>query len=220
MQPTRQLILNYLKKRGQVTVDELAEVLDLTTVTVRHHLDILRREEMVAEPVILHRASPGRPQYAYTLTAKAASQFPNNYGELAAKIIEEIKANTGSRAINVIFEGVADRITAEAPRPSPGELLTDRLSRAVEFLNRRGYTARWELTDEGYLFHTECCPYERLAPDHPELCQMDIALVGNLLGVIPQRLSRVVEGAETCCYLIREADLAPIGNKTERHLSN
>ncbi len=98
--------------------------------------------------------------------------------------------------------------------------MTDRLSRAVEFLNRRGYTARWELTAEGYLFHTECCPYERLAPDHPELCQMDIALVGNLLGVIPQRLSRVVEGAETCCYLIREADLAPTGNKTERHLGN
>ena len=208
MQHSRQLILNYLKEHGQATADDLADMLNLTPVTVRHHLDILRREALVAEPVIRHRSSPGRPQYAYTLTAQAASCFPNNYGELAAKIIEEIKTDPASGSINVIFEGVAARMAAEAPCPAPGEAMTDRLNRAVEFLNQRGYAARWEPAPEGYLFHTGACPYDTIAPKHSELCNMDMALVGNLLGVVPQRVSRVVEGAETCSYLIRAPTLA------------
>jgi len=220
MQRTRQLILNHLKEHGPATADDLAAVLNLTTVTVRHHLDILRREAWVAEPAIRRRSSPGRPQYAYALTAQAASRFPNNYGELAAKLIEEIKTDPASDNINVIFEGVAARVAAEAPCPSPGEQMTTRLDRAAAFLNQRGYAARWEPAPEGYLFHTECCPYDAIAPKHPELCNMDMMLVGNLLGVIPQRVSRVVEGAETCCYLIREADLGLTGNKIDRHLGN
>ena len=45
MQKTRRLILDYLKEHGQATVDELAEILGLNSVTVRHHLDILRRQQ-------------------------------------------------------------------------------------------------------------------------------------------------------------------------------
>ncbi len=67
MHRTRTLILDYLKEHGEATVDDLAAVLDLTSVTVRHHLDILRTEELVAEPVIRHRNTPGRPQYSYAL---------------------------------------------------------------------------------------------------------------------------------------------------------
>src|SRR3990167_7598317 len=121
MQHTRQLILDHLKEHGPATADDLAAGLNPTTATARPHLDILRREAWVAEPAIRRRASPGRPQYAYAFTAQAASRFPNNYGELAAKLIEEIKTDPASDNINVIFEGVAARVAAEAPCPSPGE---------------------------------------------------------------------------------------------------
>ena len=50
MQSTRERILNILKERGQATVDDLSQELGLTAVTVRHHLDILRGEGLIASP--------------------------------------------------------------------------------------------------------------------------------------------------------------------------
>jgi DeoR family transcriptional regulator, suf operon transcriptional repressor len=205
VQQTRQMILDYLKEHDQATVDELAEVLDLTTVTVRHHLDILRTEGLVTEPAIRHRTSRGRPQYTYALTGKASQYFPKNYDDLALKILAEIKAASTPQMVNVIFEGVASRFAAEAPRSTPGEPLPDRLDRAVAFLNTRGYVAHWQTTPEGYVLHTCNCPYEALAPEHRELCKMDAALVGNLVGIAPQCLTHVADGSSSCAYLICEA---------------
>lgn len=202
MQQTRQIILNYLKEHGPTKVDDLAEVLDLTSVTVRHHLDILRTEGLVAEPVIRHRTSRGRPQYLYSLTEKASQYFPKNYDDLASKILAEIKAASTPEGVNVIFEGVASRFAAEAPRPAPGEPITNRLDRAVAFLNARGYVAHWEATSEGFVLHTCNCPYEALAPQNRELCGMDKALIGNLVGAAPQCLTRVADGSSSCAYLI------------------
>ncbi len=202
MQQTRQIILNYLKEHGPTTVDKLVEVLNLTSVTVRHHLDILRTEGLVAEPVIRHRTSRGRPQYLYALTEKASQYFPKNYDDLASKILAEIKAASTPQGVNVIFEGVASRFAAEAPRPVPGEPITNRLDRAVAFLNTRGYVAHWEGTSEGFVLHTCNCPYEALAPQNRELCGMDKALIGNLVGAAPQCLTRVADGSSSCAYLI------------------
>lgn len=210
MQKTRKAILDYLKDKGEATVDELAAVLKLTTVTVRHHLDILRSDEFVGDPVIRHRSSPGRPQYAYALSgkARASEQFPKNYCDLAAHVLGEMKASTPAQGINVFFEGVANRMSAPAPARVPGEPIEQRLERAVEFLNRQGYVAHWEHAAGGYHLQTCNCPYEALAKDNPELCGMDLTLVGNLLGEIPQRVSRVVEGASSCAYFIPARKLA------------
>jgi predicted ArsR family transcriptional regulator len=203
MQATRQAILDYLKTTGQATVDELAEVLELTTVTVRHHLDILRGEGLIGEPLIRHRNARGRPQYVFALTEQASAHFPKGYDDLAAKVLAEVQTHD-PRLVNVIFEGVAARLSAEAPRPVAGESFRKRLDRAVRFLNARGYVARWEKTPEGYVVHTCNCPYEALAGAHPELCNMDMTLIGNLVGVVPQRVSRVADGATSCAYLFRE----------------
>jgi predicted ArsR family transcriptional regulator len=201
MQKTRQAILDYLKEKGEATVDELAQVLSLTSVTVRHHLDILRSEGFVSDPAIRHRSSPGRPQYAYTLTGKTTEQFPKSYCDLAARVLEQVKATAPPQAVNVFFEGVAGRMTALAPPAVPGESLEQRMQRAVAFLNSQGYSANWERVEAGYLLHTCNCPYEALAKDNPELCGMDLALVSNLLGEMPRRVSRVVDGATSCAYL-------------------
>lgn len=210
MQPTRQAILEHLKTHGQATVDELAEFLGLTSVTVRHHLDVLRGEGLVSEPQIRHRISRGRPQYMFTLTERASAHFPKGYGDLAGKVLDEVRA-MDPQMVNVIFQGVAARLSAEAAAPSGEEPLPARLERAVRFLSDHGYVARWEAHADGYLLHTNNCPYEALSERNPELCQMDMVLVGNLLGVVPQRLSRLAEGATSCAYLVRPPHPTPSG---------
>lgn len=236
MQQTRKLILQYIKERGSATVDELAGVLNLTSVTVRHHLDILRSDALVAEPETRHRSSPGRPQYAYTLTEKASEYFPKNYCDLAAQVLAEVRATVGPQATGAFYEHVAGRMAAPSAPCAPDEPLPARLDRAVTYLNSQGYVASWESVDGGFQLSTRNCPYEALAGDNPELCGMDLALVERLVGQDVHCLCRVSEGAATCSYLVAEsgchstADHAPVEvpngprpsefNKPEPNLSN
>lgn len=214
-QQTRQAILEYLKHNGPATVDELADRVRLNSVTVRHHLDILRREELISEPVVRHRSTPGRPQYVYTLSEKATTHFPKNYCDLAAKLLEEVRASTPPDGITVLFEGVANRLSATAPKPSGDEPLVRRLDRAVDFLNDHGYVANWEQQGDTYLLHTRNCPYEALAKNNPELCKMDLSLASNLLGASVDRVSRVLDGDSSCSYCVASTPAEPAAASLE-----
>lgn len=206
MQETRQYILEILKKRGQATVDDI--VLDLkqrrreaiTAVTVRHHLTRLQEDGLITTPQLLHRNKPGRPQYVYELTDKAEAHFPSNYHHLVQNLLEQLRSTLPPGGINVIFEGVADRMAQEAHIPdTPTE---QRLDLVVEFLNEQGYNATWETCQDGYILHTANCPYHQLAEEDHTLCEMDMRLVASLMGTVPRRLAHVASGDLTCSYLI------------------
>jgi DNA-binding transcriptional ArsR family regulator len=154
MQRTRQKILDYLKQHNGATVEELSAVLDnLTAVTVRHHLDVLRSQGLVSPPEAVRRNSPGRPKYVYRLTEQAEKLFPKNLEALTEHVLAEMKSRLSPQQVNVIFEGVADRMAAQVPPPSDNEPIEARLDRVVEHLTAQGYQARlWlDLGDLGDL---------------------------------------------------------------------
>jgi DeoR family suf operon transcriptional repressor len=206
MQPTRQHILEILKESGEATVDEIVTALserigDITAVTVRHHLEILRGDGLVSAPAVRRRTTPGRPQHVYSLTDKALELFPNNYRNLAEELLFQLKSHLPKREINVILEGVADQIAEGLPPNNTPMPL--RLDQVVEYLTEQGYNAHWETTQNSYILHTNNCPYHHLANDHGELCVMDMRLITGLLGgVVPRRISHMAEGDDSCAYLI------------------
>jgi len=207
MQVTRERILRIIKERQQATVDELSRELALTPVTVRHHLEILRSEELVASPLLLRRESPGRPKYVYTLTEKASTLFPKRYDHLASLILDEVRSLLSSpKEVEQMMERIGERIASQAVLSGEDDLEA-RLIVAVEFLNERGYLARWERgDDDGYLLHIANCPYERVAGRDREVCTIDLALLTRLLGVSPRRISWATEDDSQCSYAIRPPD--------------
>ncbi len=216
MHPSREKILAVLRSRGSATVDELSRELEITTVTVRHHLDVLRSEGYVSDPIVRHRATRGRPQYSFELTEKSASLFPTNYERLAVGLLSEMEARSSREDLEDLLTGVGSRLVAGAPPCGAGEPLESRMERAVGLLNTQGYDARWELTPQGFLLHTCNCPYREVSPAHQELCEMDLSLVKAVLGTeAVERQGRVIEGHPSCSYLVRpeaivvEASIAP-----------
>lgn len=204
MQATRQRILEILRERGEATIDELSEALGLTSVTVRHHLDILRGEGLVEVPEVKRRATPGRPQYVYTLTEDADGYFPKNYAGFTNLMISEIKDQLEPTELDHILRGMAHRMVADAPKPVPGEPMEQRLTRLVSFLNQKGYIAKWEKSqhDDGYYLHTMNCPYRDISHNHSQTCVMDMTLVSELLGSVPERVSWMAAGESDCSYHI------------------
>lgn len=206
MQETRKLILDILRERGQSAVDEIAAALQqrrgtqITPVTVRHHLAVLQQEGYITSPELRRRATPGRPQHVYTLTARARALFPNNYQQLALSLIEQISTHLPPEGVNVILEGVADGMVREAA--ITGLTATDRLHMVVEYLNGRGYQAAWERAEGGVVLHTANCPYHALAEKEESLCGMDMRLVQSLTGTVPRRLTRILDGDAGCSYFL------------------
>lgn len=209
MQKTRQKILEYLKHEGEATVEDLSHALnDLTPVTIRHHLDVLRAEGLVAEPVSLHRETPGRPRHTYRLTDRAQALFPRNIESLTEHMLNEIMERLSDDEINVIFEGITDRMADELGPPQNDETYSDRLDRVVGHLTQHGYEARWEPGPDGFILHTMNCPYDSLARASDTLCSLDVRYISKLLGVVPRRLAHIAEGDKSCSYLVRYEEAA------------
>ena len=204
MQSTRQRILEVLKEKKQATVEQLAEILELTPVTIRHHLEVLRGEGLVDAPNVLRRTGPGRPQYTYGLTEAAGDHFPKNYHGLADLVLDEIRDRFTQEDMEQILSGVAHRLAAQSPSQKRKRSPEEVLNAAVGFLNERGYVARWERTPEGdYLLHTCNCPYQRVAQQHSEVCKMDANFIMQLIGHSAQRLAHMASGDDNCSFRFR-----------------
>lgn len=205
MQATRERILNILKERGQATVKELSGTLDLTTVTIRHHLDTLRREKLVAAPTVRHRKAPGRPQHVYKLTEEASDFFPKRYERLIDLLLVEMRNRLSQDEVEDMMVCIGRRIAEKADIP-PGAGLEERVTIAVDFMDERGYMTHWEKGSNGvYLVHIANCPYESVARRHSEVCRIDRTLLTEFLEPALVDISQISQPPHHCTYVIQPA---------------
>lgn len=181
MQDTRQQILEILKRKGEVTVQELSRELALTSVTVRHHLEILRSEGYITEPEVRRSSRPGRPRYVYRLTSTAADLFPTNYSGLANALLDALNSSLTPEEREDLLEMVGQQMASGV-----GELSRDhekRLDQIIAYIKQLGFVARWERDAEGQYHILVCnCPYHYVAHAHPETCRIDEVMLTQLTG--------------------------------------
>ena len=171
---TRQKILDYLKRNQTVSSREVAQVLRMTPANARHHLGILAADGRVE--VISQRQAPlrgqvgrGRPEKVYRL---AGTLVGDNLSVLVDALFAEADED-------IEIEAVGRRIAGE--RATASQPLMRRLASAIERLNAMHYQARWEAGAEGPRVILGHCPYAGLVEKHSQLCQIDSALLAELL---------------------------------------
>jgi predicted ArsR family transcriptional regulator len=202
MQSTRQEILSILREEKQATVEDLAQRLELTPMTIRHHLNVLQAQNLVVASKVRRSKKVGRPRLVYTLTEAADDLFPQGYGDLARHLVTEVKESVGTQETEALFRRVAERVAEEAPAPAEGQSFEDRLEQVADFLEEQGFLSRWEKTDEGYVLTNVNCPYRQVSQQHEEVCILDTELIKNLVGVEPQRVSSMKAGDAACRFLL------------------
>lgn len=213
MHAVRKQILQILKENEGATVAELADHLSMASVSVRHHLDILQGDNLISVDRVERKGNVGRPQQIYVLTDDAGGYFPNNFAALAGKLARQLKQMLPADQVPCAFRAMAHEIAGELDQAglanAPVEL---RLARVTDFLNERGYLARWEPLgigpEDGYLLHKCNCPYAGITSEHRELCLMDQALVDELMGQPCHRTQSMAENARCCTYQIGPVESA------------
>lgn len=198
--PIRRTILEILKREESATVNDLAESLEMAPVSVRHHLDLLISDGLVATPRVQRNAGAGRPQQIYALTPEADAYFPNRYRELANDALAALKQTLPPDALLTTMRDFAHR-TALRISPDLNTLPSaQRLVITISLLNDLGYMAGYETGDGNVVLHTCNCPYGDLAGEHQELCHMDLSLVGELTGLEAERIHHIASGDGRCSY--------------------
>jgi len=185
---SRQKILDYLKRSRAASSREVARALRMTPANARRHLGILAADGRV-EVVSQRQAGRGRPGKVYCLSGTLAG---DNLSALAEALLTEAGASVG-------MEALGRRLAGEAvPSHLP---LMRRLAAAVERLNGMRYQARWEAGAEGPCMILGHCPYAAVVGRRPELCRMDAALLGSLLGGEALQVAKMEPGgAQSCVF--------------------
>jgi predicted ArsR family transcriptional regulator len=179
---TRQKILDYLKRNRSVSSREIARALRMTPANARHHLGILAADGRV-EVVRRRQVGRGRPEKVYRL---AGTLVGDNLAVLADAVLTLASGK-------IEMESLGKRIAGE--KAGSDRSLAQILAIVVERLNAMHYQARWEAGAEGPHIILGHCPYVRIIEQHPELCKMDNALLGELLGRKVDQLAKLEEGA-------------------------
>lgn len=199
MQRSRWQILDILKRKNKATLDELAKELGLVPVTVRAHLSVLQREDLVAAEEV--RGKVGRPFYVYYLTEESERLFPKRYDALASLIIETLDTD-GEGKLDNLFDRISDVMVAEHKARSAGQTLESRIAEAVHILNKEGAMAEWEKTEDGFTVWEHNCPFFLVAQRHPKVCRIDHLFLSKFLNAEVQAAHRIVDGHPRCGYHI------------------
>src|SRR5262249_38488883 len=136
---------------------------------VRHHLRILIADGRLEMRTVHPRGGKGRPEKVYSIPRSAL-------GDNLSALSDALLIETGAL---VRMETLAKRLAGEADFASYP--MAKRLTLVIEKLNLMHYHARWEAGAEGPRIIFGHCPYAEIIEKHPELCEMDVRLLSNLL---------------------------------------
>jgi predicted ArsR family transcriptional regulator len=202
---TRQRIVDYLKEKGEASVDELAGTVGLTPMAVRYHLNVLQGDNLISAPAVQRTEGRGRPRQMYRLTEAADELFPVGYYELTDCLLGELRSRLGCEGVNDLFNSIACRLAQEAPPVKENQTLEDRLDEVIAFLEKKGFVADWEVQAESYLIHAYSCPYRQLARQHEQICLLDKHIIGTMLNATPDRIACLATGNHHCTYEVSKA---------------
>lgn len=202
MPATRRRILTLLKERGELTADELANLLGISAVAIRRHLTKLEGDQLVTYEEV--QRGIGRPSYVYRLGEAAINFFPRHYEELALSALEAIEDLYGAEAIEAIFRVRSEHIIENYRRKVNGKTLDTRLNQLTQLREADGYMSTWEAAEDGtYVLREANCPIIHIAEGCGSACNHDQAILEDVLGAEIIRISHMARGDGACTYEVR-----------------
>lgn len=201
---TRQALLRHLQREGPEgsDVESLCLALRISHNAVRQHLTAL-----IAAGYVEHassRATGGRPQSRYRLTAAGQELFPRNYGLIAGALLEAMVDRLGSEPSRALLADLGGRLGRQEPidpaRPDE-EIATALAGR----LQAAGYEA--VPTTRGGQAQVEAfnCVFHALARANPDVCRFDLAFLEAASGRRIQHAECIVRGGHVCRFVIGHA---------------
>jgi DeoR family transcriptional regulator, suf operon transcriptional repressor len=197
---TREIILRTIKQSPQCSVEELAEAVEISPVTVRHHLNGLQAEGLIENESV--RRKVGRPYFVYSISDKGQELFPKRYVRLTSRLFDELKNRLPVEMVRDIMLGVVQGVIADHQGEFEHLPLEARLTYLMELLAEEGFLADWQKDENGYTIIEYSCPYLSVGQKHMEVCTFDKELMVQVIQAPVTQHSCMLEGADCCEFSI------------------
>jgi len=203
MEGTRDRIVRILQRGGTGTVDGLSKALELAPATVRRHLDILQRDQLVTFTQV--RKKTGRPEYSFSLTDSGHESMPNEYDVLLSELIEQFGAMTpgdvggkaGQEILDLAFTRIGERVAEEYRNGN-----TD-VARALQSaLEDRRTIPVFERKDDGLHIKVTNCPFRSVARSDDAVCTFHTSLISAIAGREVRHETRIAHDDRYCSYIV------------------
>jgi len=206
---TRDKIMHTLLNNPRSTINELAEAVGINAISVRHHLNSMLADGVVASEEERHGV--GRPRLVYYLTERGLEKFPTRYFRLANRLLGRLKETLPASAVETIFSEMARELAEDHLRETQNMSLEEKLDFLKKLLSEEGFIIEWEKIGDSYHIHEITCPYFHVTQAHPEVCAVDQTLISTVLSLPAQKIQCVLSGDHHCTYII---PLEKAGNPT------
>jgi len=204
LKESRSSIIELLKVKGALTVEQLAQELDVSKVCVRRHLSLLESDGLIEyEQEHLER---GRPRFVYRLTDKASCLFPRSYDEFAKEVLTQVRREFGEAGVQRVLEGRADELVLALNSQLDGLNCEERVKKLVKIICEKGYLAEARKMKDGSIrLRQRNCPTEKVATQYPHVCEQELRAYREALACEVTLECRIVDGATMCEFKILPA---------------
>ncbi len=196
-------IIDLIKRRGTLSIDEAVEEIDLAKTTLREHFLQLERDGYVERDYV--RSGPGRPSLQYQLTSKGNSLFPSSESKLIRNIINYLKSKGSEQLVEDFFEDFWDQRLEEAQHRMKKSSADDPESKVrilMQMLEEEGFMPEFEIDEsESSLTVKECnCPFSEVIKETRLPCKLEEMFYKKLFNEKAERTSYIAEGDYSCTY--------------------
>jgi predicted ArsR family transcriptional regulator len=193
-------ILLFLKLRGEASLAELAERMEVTKQGALRHVEGLEARgliERVPDPQV--HDGPGRPEHHFRLTPAAADLFPHAHRQLAAELVDFMESDQLDR----FFRARAERLEREYAVRLAGLDFEARVRELARMASEAGHMTEVVERPGGKLALKHCnCPIQDVAAKAGHPCRHEQNMYERLLGAEVERTAWMAGSDTNCTYEI------------------
>jgi predicted ArsR family transcriptional regulator len=202
---TAEQTLFLIKTRGPQTAQQLAALLDLTSMGARRQLEAWQEKGMLTYEDVADK--PGRPARRWMLTEAGHARFPDRHADLTVQLIDQVRQLFGDAGLDRLIAS-REQISEQQYRQhlQGARALPDRVAALVRARTVEGYMAEVETRADGALLLIENhCPICAAARQCQQFCRSELDLFQRVLGTECSvgRVEHMLNGARRCVYVIK-----------------
>lgn len=198
---TRRELLQIIKRRGSLSVDEAMEALDMARTTIREHLLHLKEQGLLERS--LERQGRGRPSHRYAMSQRAQILFPSRDNELMGRLIQYLRDRGEWDLVDRFFEDYWSSRTQSVKhrlQEVDAQDLEETLTALRTVLREEGFMPTVERSGDCITIRECNCPFPETVKRTKIPCRLEREFFESIFGTALSRVSYIPEGSPACTY--------------------
>jgi predicted ArsR family transcriptional regulator len=140
----------------------------------------------------------GRPSHLYELTEKGVKAQPNNLGDLAVVLWQEVQRIADDQTRQRIIFGAVQRLAEKYESEVHGSTVEERMKAISQLFAERQIPISFDDNQGSPLLKVAGCPYPTLVQENREICDLEKKLLEKIIGQ-PVELCECTHDGGSCC---------------------